>query len=63
MANSNKHVRNHEHKLASNVLGLFESVIMGVAGSAPAYSLAATTVTLAVAVGSLDHQRPRWSGG
>ena len=40
-----------EHKLAPNVLGLFESVIMGIAGSAPAYSIAATTVTLAVTVG------------
>jgi amino acid transporter len=42
---------NQEHKLAPNVLGLFESVIMGIAGSAPAYSIAATTVTLAVTVG------------
>ena len=40
-----------ENKLASNVLGLFESSIMGIAGSAPAYSIAATTVTLAVTVG------------
>ena len=40
-----------EHKLHSNVLGLFESSIMGIAGSAPAYSLAATTVTLALVVG------------
>jgi len=42
---------NPEHKLASNVLGLFESTIMGIAGSAPAYSIAATTVTLAITVG------------
>ena len=62
MANSNKHVRNHEHKLASNVLGLFESAIMGVAGSAPAYSLAATTVTLAVAVGLFGPGELLYSG-
>ncbi|MEI7697860.1 MAG: APC family permease [Actinomycetes bacterium] len=42
---------NTDQKLASNVLGLFESTIMGIAGSAPAYSIAATTVTLAVTVG------------
>lgn len=41
----------HEHKLASNVLGLFESSVMGVAGSAPAYSIAATTAALFAAVG------------
>ena len=40
-----------DHKLHSNVLGLFESSIMGIAGSAPAYSIAATTVTLALVVG------------
>ena len=42
---------NHEHKLAPNVLGLFESAVMGVAGSAPAYSIAATTAGLIAAVG------------
>ena len=41
----------HEHKLAPNVLGLFESSVMGVAGSAPAYSIAATTAGLIAAVG------------
>ena len=41
----------HEHKLAPNVLGLFESAVMGVAGSAPAYSIAATTAGLVAAVG------------
>ncbi len=50
---SSKQVKesNPDQKLASNVLGLFESTIMGIAGSAPAYSIAATTVTLAVTVG------------
>jgi len=41
----------HEHKLAANVLGLFESAVMGVAGSAPAYSIAASTALLVGAVG------------
>ena len=40
-----------EHKLRGGVLGLFDSVIMGLAGSAPAYSIAATTVGLFGAVG------------
>ena len=41
----------HENRLAPNVLGLFESAVMGVAGSAPAYSIAATTAGLVAAVG------------
>jgi amino acid transporter len=40
-----------EHSLKSGVLGLFDSAIMGIAGSAPAYSISATTVALFVAVG------------
>ena len=43
--------KDHPHKLAPNVLGLFESVIMAVAGSAPAYSIAASTALLVAAVG------------
>jgi amino acid transporter len=39
-----------EHKLRSGVLGLFDSMIMGIAGSAPAYSIGATTVALFGAV-------------
>jgi amino acid transporter len=39
-----------EHSLKSGVLGLFDSVIMGIAGSAPAYSIAATTFALFGAV-------------
>ena len=38
------------NRLNSGVLGLFDSVIMGVAGSAPAYSIGATTGALFVAV-------------
>ncbi|MCX4824494.1 APC family permease [Streptomyces sp. NBC_01142] len=37
--------------LQSNVLGTFDTIVMAVAGSAPAYSIAATTAVLAAAVG------------
>jgi amino acid transporter len=42
-----------EHSLKAGVLGLFDSVIMGVAGVAPGYSIAASTAALfgAVALG------------
>jgi hypothetical protein len=43
--------QSHKHQLAPNVLGLFESAVMGVAGSAPAYSIAASTALLVGAVG------------
>lgn len=39
-----------EHALRAGVLGLFDSVIMGVAGVAPAYSIAASTGALIAAV-------------
>jgi amino acid transporter len=39
-----------EHRLNSGVLGLFDSAIMGIAGSAPAYSIGATTGALFFAV-------------
>ncbi|MGV9266941.1 APC family permease [Kitasatospora sp. NPDC003701] len=38
-------------RLRSNVLGTFDTIVMAVAGSAPAYSLAATTATLAGVAG------------
>ena len=41
-------------KLHAGALGLTESVVMGVAGTAPAFSLAATTATLIAAVGALS---------
>ena len=41
-------------RLAENSLGLAESVVMGVAGTAPAFSAAATTATLIAAVGVLS---------
>lgn len=37
--------------LYAGALGLFDSVVMGVAGSAPGYSIAATTATLMATVG------------
>ena len=44
-----------EHgKLAEGALGASESIIMGVAGTAPAFSVAATTATLVAAVGVLS---------
>ena len=41
-------------KLAEGALGASESIIMGVAGTAPAFSVAATTATLVAAVGVLS---------
>ncbi|MES2070121.1 MAG: APC family permease [Pseudomonadota bacterium] len=40
-------------RLKEDALGIGESVIMGVAGTAPAFSIAATTATLVAAVGTL----------
>jgi amino acid transporter len=42
---------NNSRGLRSNALGTFDTVVMAVAGSAPAYSIAATTAVLAGAVG------------
>ncbi|MEU2285332.1 APC family permease [Streptomyces sp. NPDC013178] len=42
---------NNSRGLQANVLGTFDTVVMAVAGSAPAYSIAATTAVLAGAVG------------
>lgn len=44
---------NKEQNLAANSLGIWESIIMGVAGTAPAYSVAATTTALVASVGIL----------
>jgi len=41
-------------QLAEGALGLGESVVMGVAGTAPAFSVAATTATLVATVGVLS---------
>ncbi len=40
----------HQHSLRTGVLGLFDSVVMGVAGVAPGYSIAASTAVLFGAV-------------
>lgn len=40
--------------LAQDALGTFESVVMGVAGTAPAFSVAVTTATIVAAVGVLS---------
>ncbi|HEY6898332.1 MAG TPA: APC family permease [Rhodocyclaceae bacterium] len=43
-----------EHvSLQEDALGIGESIVMGVAGTAPAFSIAATTATLTAAVGTL----------
>ncbi|HEX4703876.1 MAG TPA: APC family permease [Pseudonocardiaceae bacterium] len=40
-----------QHSLRANVLGVADTAMMAVAGSAPAYSIAATTATLVVVAG------------
>jgi len=40
-----------QHSLRANVLGRADTTVMAVAGSAPAYTIAATTATLVAAVG------------
>ena len=42
------------NELAKNSLGVFEAVIMGIAGTAPAFSVAVTTATIVAAVGVLS---------
>ena len=42
-----------EARLAANSLGMVESIIMGTAGAAPAFSLSAATATLMSAIGTL----------
>ena len=42
-----------QNKLAADSLGVWESIVMGTAGAAPAFSISATTVALVAAVGTL----------
>ncbi len=42
-----------EQKLAANSLGIGESIIMGTAGAAPAFSISAATATLVASIGTL----------
>jgi hypothetical protein len=47
--------------LKANVLGLFDSIVMAVAGSAPAYTIAGSTAVLVGAVafaGPVRRRRP-----
>ncbi len=48
-----------ETKLATGSLGTAESIIMGISGTAPAFSAAATTTALVAAVG-IHSPRERW---
>jgi amino acid transporter len=43
--------RDHKHSLERNALGFWDAIVMAVAGSAPAYSIAATTALIVSAVG------------
>ena len=49
-------------ELDANVLGRFDSIIMAIAGSAPAYSIAASTATLVAAVGLAGPAALLWCG-
>jgi amino acid transporter len=44
----------NRHSLARDALGTFESAIMGIAGTAPAFSVAVTTATIVASVGVLS---------
>src|ERR1019366_7128850 len=46
-------VMSQDAQLRKDSLGIGESIIMGVAGTAPAFSIAATTATLVATVGTL----------
>ncbi|MCL5115965.1 MAG: APC family permease [Firmicutes bacterium] len=48
--------------LDANVLGRFDAIIMAIAGSAPAYSLAASTAVLVGAVGLMGPAALLWCG-
>ena len=50
------------HGLAGGVLSLFDSVVMAIAGTAPAYSIAATSAVLFGAVGLAGPGALLWSG-
>lgn len=50
------------HSLRANVLGRADAAVMAVAGSAPAYTIAATTATLVAAVGFGSPAALLWCG-
>ncbi|WP_035796825.1 APC family permease [Kitasatospora mediocidica] len=57
---STPHSSGGKSGLRANVLGTFDTIVMAVAGSAPAYSLAATTATLAGAAGLFSPAALLW---
>ncbi|WP_223692891.1 amino acid permease [Leifsonia poae] len=52
----------HEHKLQADGVSAAGSIVMAVAGSAPAYSIAATTATLVAAAGLASPAALLWCG-
>lgn len=52
----------HAHTLHGNVLSSLDSIVMAVAGSAPAYSLAATTAALVAIAGLASPAALLWCG-
>jgi amino acid transporter len=52
----------HEHSLERNALGFWDAIVMAVAGSAPAYSIAATTAAIVAAVGFAAPAALLWCG-
>lgn len=52
----------HRHGLQRNSLGFLDAVVMAVAGSAPAYSIAATTAAIVAAVGFAAPAALLWCG-
>jgi amino acid transporter len=59
---SSGHGHEHTHTLQKNVLGMLDAVVMAVAGSAPAYSIAATTAVIIGAVGVASPASLLWCG-
>ncbi len=54
--------KKQQPSLTGNVLSLFDSIVMAVAGTAPAYSIAATAAVLFGAVGLASPAALLWSG-
>jgi amino acid transporter len=52
----------HEHKLDSTALHWFDSIVMAVAGSAPAYSISVSTGVIVAAVGFASPASLLWCG-
>jgi amino acid transporter len=52
----------HEHKLDSTALHWFDSIVMAVAGSAPAFSISVSTGVIVAAVGFASPASLLWCG-